>query len=61
MAKFMFSVSTNFVGSTREEEIEIPDEVFEGIEEDSSEYVDIVNDYYEEWLEDNIETTWFKI
>lgn len=46
MAKFMFSVSTGYVKSVIEEEIEIDDSVFNGVKENSLEYYKIIDKYY---------------
>lgn len=61
MAKFMFSVNTGYVGSDNDEEIEIDDDEFDGVEEESPEYYAIVNKYYDEWLYENINTHWHKV
>lgn len=52
----MFSVNTGYVKSGIEEEIEIDDSVFDGVEENSSEYYKIVDKYYDEWLYENVTT-----
>ncbi|WHT92341.1 DUF7167 family protein [Bacillus cereus] len=61
MAKFMFSVNTGYVKSGIEEEIEIDDSAFDGVEENSSEYYKIVDKYYDEWLYENVITKWKRI
>ncbi|OSM09678.1 NADH dehydrogenase [Bacillus toyonensis] len=61
MAKFIFSVNTGYVKSGIEEEIEIDDSAFDGVEENSSEYYKIVDKYYDEWLYENVITKWKRI
>ena len=61
MAKFMFSVNTGYVKSGIEEEIEIDDSAFDGVEENYSEYYKIVDKYYDEWLYENVITKWKRI
>lgn len=52
--KFEFSVSTRYVGSEVEEtiEIEIPDDATE------NEIEEIVQQRYDDWLWNNIDTNW---
>lgn len=52
MAKYRFSVSTNYIGSKVEEVFEIPDEELEGLSEEEQE--EVVNEYFEEWVWNNI-------
>lgn len=60
MAKFMFRVSTKYVGSEVEEEYEIPDEELEGLSEKDKDSV--VYDHYQAWLyNDNIFVSWNEI
>jgi hypothetical protein len=60
MAKFKFYVSTGYVGSDREEVIEIPDEELEGMSE--SEIEDYVHEnYYNEWLWSIIDATFWRV
>ena len=54
MAKFKFSVSTGYVGSKIEEIIEIEDEELAGLSESKKEK--LIDEYFEEWLADNIYT-----
>nr|WP_162305416.1 hypothetical protein [Brevibacillus laterosporus] len=48
MARFKFCVSNGYVGSKREEIVEIEDEELEGLTEDKQE--EIVQRYFDEWL-----------
>jgi hypothetical protein len=59
MAKFKFHVSTNKVGSETEEVVEIPDEELEGM--DDKEKEDMLEEVFEEWVWENIDTTRYKI
>ncbi|GIO42496.1 DUF7167 family protein [Paenibacillus apis] len=60
MAKFKFTVSTGFVGSRREETIEIPDEDLEGLDEHEREH--LIQTVWEEWLWDgNIDGGWVEV
>lgn len=57
--KFKFAVSTGYVGCERSETVEIPDEELEGLDEEARDKV--INDYYDEWLWENISTHWSEI
>lgn len=60
MAKFRFHISTKFVGSTREEIVEIDDEVLEGMTgEEKEEY--IWKEYYLEWAQENADMFFEKL
>jgi hypothetical protein len=59
MAKFLFKVSTGYVGSQREEVVEIEDEEFEGLNEQEIE--NLVDEYYNEWMQEKINCSWTKI
>ncbi len=59
MAKFMFYASTGYVGSKREEEVEIPDDELEGLTEKEQEKV--VQEYYDEWVGNNVELSWWRV
>ena len=60
MAKYKFYVSTGYVGSMREEEIEIPDEELEGLsEEEIEEY--IYENYYKDWLQNNTDMGFYRV
>ncbi|MED1790620.1 hypothetical protein P4V47_24660 [Brevibacillus laterosporus] len=56
MAKFRFSVSTGYVGSERKEIYEIDDEELTGLTEEEQEKV--TQEYFNEWLWDNIYASW---
>ncbi|NWL87573.1 hypothetical protein DMN77_08140 [Paenibacillus sp. 79R4] len=60
MAKFIFNVSTKYVGSRAEETVEVPDEDLEGLNED--ERVKVINEHWEEWLwNGNIDGGWEEV
>ncbi|MBG9776109.1 DUF7167 family protein [Brevibacillus laterosporus] len=59
MAKFKFSVSTRYVGSERKEIYEIDDEELAGLTEEEQNKV--VDEYFNEWLWDNISTSWDRV
>lgn len=57
MAIYKFSVSTGYVGSEKENYVEIPDEELEGKTEDEK-YEYIYENYFRDWLEENIDYVW---
>lgn len=60
MAKFRFHVSTGFVGSRREEIIEIPDEDVEGLSDQEKD--SLINEVWQEWLwNGNIDGGWEEV
>jgi hypothetical protein len=60
MAKYVFFASTGYVGSSREETVEIPDEELEGMSEnEQTAYVD--KNYYQDWLAGNTELSFWKV
>jgi hypothetical protein len=59
MAKFKFVVRTHYVGSDIEEIIEIPDEELEGLTE--FERNKIIDEYYEDWKNEQLEQYWEEI
>lgn len=59
MAKFMFCVSTNLVGSEIEEVYEIPDDELEGLTEDEKKRV--VQEHYDDWLGNHAEFSWWEV
>jgi hypothetical protein len=59
MAKFKFYINTGYVGSDREEVIEIPDEELEGMtEEEKDNY--IYENYFEDWLANNADLGFYE-
>lgn len=60
MAKFKFYVGTGYVGSTREEEVEIPDEEFDGCESQQDKD-DIISDWFNDWLGNHLESGWYEL
>ncbi|WP_079709815.1 DUF7167 family protein [Paraliobacillus ryukyuensis] len=56
MAKFLFTVSTRYVGSKVEEEVEIADNFLEGLDEMEKE--EVVEEYYKDWVTENIDGHW---
>lgn len=59
MAKFVFYVSTNVVGSKQEEVVEIPDEELEGLNEEERNKV--VEEYYKDWLGNYSDIGWYEV
>ncbi|GIP55939.1 DUF7167 family protein [Paenibacillus vini] len=60
MAKFKFTISTGYVGSKREEIVEIPDEEFEGLNEIEREA--LIQESWEDWLwNGNVDGGWEEI
>jgi len=60
VAKFIFHVSTKYVGSRAEETVEIPDEDIEGLSED--ERMKVIDEAWEEWLwNGNIDGGWEEV
>lgn len=59
MAKYIFYVSTGYVGSKREEEVEICDEDIAECETDD-EVEDLVQEVYLEWLHSHIDSGFYK-
>lgn len=58
MAKFKFHVSTRHVGSTVSDDFEIPDGDLEGLDPESMEYADVVEEYATDLLWNNIDWGW---
>lgn len=58
MAQFEFYASTGFVGCKRSEIVEIYDEHLEGLTETEKEKV--IEEYFNEWLWNNIEAGWIE-
>ena len=59
IAKFKFSVSTGYVGSKREEIVEIDDEDLEGLTPEEQDK--LVQEVYDDWLWENIDTGWSRV
>ncbi|NGP58168.1 hypothetical protein FLT15_07115 [Paenibacillus thiaminolyticus] len=60
MPKFKFSVSTGYVGSRREEIVEIDDAELDGMTED--ERANYLNEYWQDWLwNGNIDGGWEEV
>ena len=59
MAKFKFYVSTGYVRSERSEIIEIDDEELDDLSE--VEKGKLINELYEDWLWENVNTGWEEI
>lgn len=55
MAKFKFHVSTGYVGSKREDVIEIPDDELNGTEFEKNK---VIQKYFEEWVWESIDASW---
>lgn len=53
---YVFSVSTRYVGSEVKEEIEI--EFTEEQYNDEEKREQVIQEYYEDWLWENIDTSW---
>lgn len=59
MAKYTFYVTTGYVGSKRDEVIDIPDDELEGMtEEEKDKY--IYEYYFQDWLNSNSDSGWYK-
>lgn len=56
MAKFKFVIGLNYVGC-KEEIVEIPDELLEGLSED--ERLEFINKWYEDWKFEQTESKSF--
>ncbi|WP_211749904.1 hypothetical protein [Paenibacillus sp. Marseille-Q4541] len=59
MAKFKFSVSTGYVGSKREEIVEIEDFELKGMDEEQK--TNYINEVFEEWVWENVSNGWEEI
>lgn len=59
MAKYEFSVGTDYVGSTVTDIIEIPDEDLEGLTED--EIDNLVCEWFLEWRNEHIYSNYVKV
>ncbi|BFH70614.1 hypothetical protein J27TS7_57920 [Paenibacillus dendritiformis] len=59
MPKFKFYVSTGYVGSQREEIVEIDDAELEGMTED--ERADYLNEVWQDWQWNNIYGGWEEV
>ncbi|WP_449289940.1 DUF7167 family protein [Paenibacillus cremeus] len=55
----MFSVSTGYAGSKREDIYEIDDEDFDGLSEQEAE--SLIEDHYDKWLHEKINCSWSRI
>lgn len=59
MAKYKFYVSTGYMGSLKEEIIDVPDEELEGMSEDEKD--DYINEtYYQDWLTNNADMGFYE-
>lgn len=59
MAKYKFYVSTGYVGTMREEVIEIPDDELEGLSEEGKDDY-IYEAYFQDWLANNADMGFYE-